>query len=125
MLPAVAGASWTASEVLPGGDIGEGGFEGALARLRRAAPWLSEQLAWRLMRNYGSRAYEILGESGSMQDMGELLGGDLTTREVDYLITKEWARAPEDVLWRRSKLGLHLNEAEKSAVADYVRKKVG
>ncbi|MFT9216077.1 MAG: glycerol-3-phosphate dehydrogenase [Acetobacter malorum] len=124
VLPVVAGASWTASEVLPGGDIGEGGFAGALARLRRAAPWLPEQLAWRLMRNYGSRAYEIIGESASMQDMGELLGGDLTTREVDYLIGKEWARAPEDVLWRRSKMGLHLNEAEKNAVADYVKKKV-
>ncbi|MCX2560443.1 glycerol-3-phosphate dehydrogenase [Acetobacter farinalis] len=124
VLPVVSGASWTASEALPGGDFGEGNFSDALARLRRAAPWLPEQLAWRLMRNYGSRAYEIVGASTSMQDMGELLGGDLTTREVDYLIEKEWARTPEDVLWRRSKLGLHLNEAEKNSVADYVRKKV-
>lgn len=124
VLPVVSGASWTASEALPGGDLGEGGFNGALARLRRAASWLPEQLAWRLMRNYGSRAYEIIGESTSMQDMGDILGGDLTTREVDYLIEKEWARAPEDVLWRRSKLSLHLNEEEKNSVADYVKKKI-
>lgn len=58
-----------------------------------------------------------------MTDLGEVLGGDLTTREVDYLIEREWARTAEDVLWRRSKLGLHLNEAEKTKVADYLKQK--
>ncbi|MFT9144150.1 MAG: glycerol-3-phosphate dehydrogenase, partial [Acetobacter orientalis] len=124
VLPAVAGKSWTANEVLPGGDIGDGGFDGALARLSRAAAWLPANLAWRLMRNYGSRAYEIIGEATSLQEMGTVLGGDLTTREVDYLIQREWARTAEDVLWRRSKLGLHLNEEEKRKVADYIEQKV-
>lgn len=123
VLPAVAGGSWTANEVLPGGDIGEGGFEAALGRLRRAAPWLAASLSWRLLRNYGSRTYEIIGEANAMTDLGEVLGGDLTTREVDYLIEREWARTAEDVLWRRSKLGLHLNEAEKTKVADYLKQK--
>lgn len=123
-LPAVGGQSWTAQEVLPGGDLGDGGFDQALARLRRTAPWLPEGLAWRLMRNYGSRTYEIIGEANSMQDMGEVLGGDLTAREVDYLISREWARTAEDVLWRRSKLGLHLNDAEKANVEAYVGKKL-
>ncbi|MBS0985147.1 glycerol-3-phosphate dehydrogenase [Acetobacter thailandicus] len=120
VLPAVAGRSWTAEKALPGGDIGEGGFTAALERLTRAAPWLPESLAWRLMRNYGSRAYEIIGDASSLDDMGELLGGDLTSREVDYLIEREWARSDEDVLWRRSKLGLHLNQAERQKVAAYV-----
>ncbi|KDE20408.1 glycerol-3-phosphate dehydrogenase [Acetobacter aceti 1023] len=124
VLPAVAGQSWTAQEVLPGGDMGDGGFDQALARLRRTAQWLPEGLAWRLMRNYGSRTYEIIGEANSMQDMGELLGGDLTSREVDYLISREWARTAEDVLWRRSKLGLHLSDAEKAKVDAYIGKKV-
>ncbi len=124
VLPAVGGQSWTAQEVLPGGDLGDGGFDQALARLRRTAPWLPEGLAWRLMRNYGSRTYEIIGEANSMQDMGEVLGGDLTSREVDYLISREWARTAEDVLWRRSKLGLHLNDAEKANVEAYVGKKL-
>ncbi len=124
VLPAVGGQSWTAQEVLPGGDLGDGGFDQALARLRRTAPWLPEGLAWRLMRNYGSRTYEIIGEANSMQDMGEVLGGDLTSREVDYLISREWARTAEDVLWRRSKLGLHLNDAEKANVDAYVGKKL-
>lgn len=124
VLPAVAGKSWTANEVLPGGDIGDGGFDAALARLSRAAAWLPANLAWRLMRNYGSRAYEIIGEATSLQGMGTVLGGDLTTREVDYLIQREWARTAEDVLWRRSKLGLHLNEEEKRKVADYIEQKV-
>lgn len=124
VLPAVGGQSWTAQEVLPGGDLGDGGFDQALARLRRTAPWLPEGLAWRLMRNYGSRTYEIIGEANSMQDMGDVLGGDLTSREVDYLISREWARTAEDVLWRRSKLGLHLNDAEKANVEAYVGKKL-
>ncbi|MFS8367723.1 glycerol-3-phosphate dehydrogenase [Acetobacter oryzifermentans] len=124
VLPAVGGESWTAQEVLPGGDLGDGGFDQALARLRRTAPWLPEGLAWRLMRNYGSRTYEIIGEANSMQDMGEVLGGDLTSREVDYLISREWARTAEDVLWRRSKLGLHLSDAEKANVEAYVGKKL-
>ncbi|WP_278367747.1 glycerol-3-phosphate dehydrogenase [Acetobacter orientalis] len=124
VLPAVAGKSWTANEVLPGGDIGDGGFDSALARFSRAAAWLPANLAWRLMRNYGSRAYEIIGEATSLQEMGTVLGGDLTTREVDYLIQREWARTAEDVLWRRSKLGLHLNEEEKRKVADYIEQKV-
>ncbi|MFT9068681.1 MAG: glycerol-3-phosphate dehydrogenase [Acetobacter orientalis] len=124
VLPAVAGKSWTANEVLPGGDIGDGGFDAALARLSRAAAWLPANLAWRLIRNYGSRAYEIIGEATSLQEMGTVLGGDLTTREVDYLIQREWARTAEDVLWRRSKLGLHLNEEEKRKVADYIEQKV-
>lgn len=124
VLPAVAGKSWTANEVLPGGDIGDGGFDAALARLSRAAAWLPANLAWRLIRNYGSRAYEIIGEATSLQEMGTVLGGDLTTREVDYLIQREWARTAEDVLWRRSKLGLHLNEEEKRKVADYIEQKI-
>lgn len=124
VLPTVGGQSWTAQEVLPGGDLGDGGFDQALARLRRTAPWLPEGLAWRLMRNYGSRTYEIIGEANSMQDMGEVLGGDLTSREVDYLISREWARTAEDVLWRRSKLGLHLSDAEKANVEAYVGKKL-
>ncbi|OUJ17654.1 glycerol-3-phosphate dehydrogenase [Acetobacter orientalis] len=124
VLPAVAGKSWTANKVLPGGDIGDGGFDAALARLSRAAAWLPANLAWRLMRNYGSRAYEIIGEATSLQEMGTVLGGDLTTREIDYLIQREWARTAEDVLWRRSKLGLHLNEEEKRKVADYIEQKV-
>lgn len=123
VLPAVAGVSWTATEVLPGGDIGEGGFDAALARLGRAAPWLPAATAWRLLRNYGSRVYEIIGEATSLKDLGEVLGGDLTTREVDYLIEREWARTGEDILWRRSKLGLHLSEAEKQKVSDYVQQK--
>ncbi|WP_408736737.1 glycerol-3-phosphate dehydrogenase [Acetobacter suratthaniensis] len=125
VLPAVSGQSWTANEVLPGGDIGEGGFGGALDRLSHAAPWLPEGLAWRLMRNYGSRAYEIIGDATSLDEMGLLADSDLGTREIDYLITHEWARTAEDVLWRRSKLGLHLDDAAKAEVEAYIRQKLG
>lgn len=125
VLPAVAGQSWTANEVLPGGDIGEGGFTAALDRLRRAASWLPEALAWRLMRNYGSRAYEIIGDATSLAELGLLPGCDLGTREIDYLITHEWARTAEDILWRRSKLGLHMDDTAKAGVETYMRQKLG
>ncbi|NHO54257.1 glycerol-3-phosphate dehydrogenase [Acetobacter estunensis] len=125
VLPAVAGHSWTADAALPGGDLGSGGFEAALNRFRATAPFLPLQLAWRLMRMYGTRAYDIVGNAKELADLGEDLGAGMTTAEVDYLIENEWARAPEDVLWRRSKIGLHMTQAERDRLAEYVHKKVG
>lgn len=125
VLPAVGGYSWTADAALPGGDLGAGGFEGALAQLRSSASFLPLQLAWRLMRSYGMRAYDIVGNAKELADLGEDLGQGMTTREVDYLIAQEWARKPEDVLWRRSKIGLHMTEAERNRVAAYMQQKLG
>ncbi|BCI66311.1 glycerol-3-phosphate dehydrogenase [Acetobacter aceti] len=125
VLPAVGGYSWTADAALPGGDLGTGGFEAALNRFRDAAPFLSLPLAWRLMRTYGMRAYDVVGTAKSLSDMGEDFGQGMTANEVDYLIANEWARAPEDVLWRRTKIGLHMTEEQRQRVGAYIKEKVG
>jgi glycerol-3-phosphate dehydrogenase len=98
--PAASGA-WTAGATLPGGDIGT--FETFLAGLIEAHPAIDPALLRRLARAYGSRAERILAPG-----LGLDLGGGLHAGEVDYLIREEWARTAEDILYRRSKLGLHL-----------------
>ncbi len=100
---------WTENVPLPGGDLGEGGFDGFLARFRAEHSWLPQHMAWRLVRNYGSKAKEIIGAARSCDDLGRHFGGDFYEAEARYLIDREWARSAEDILWRRSKLGLHLD----------------
>jgi glycerol-3-phosphate dehydrogenase len=96
---------WTASEVLPGGDIAP--FAGFLAGFQECYPWLPRALATRLAHAYGSRAKRILGSAASLADLGRDFGGGLTEAEAAYLVDQEWARTAEDILWRRSKMGLH------------------
>ncbi len=102
----VGGAAWTADKPLPGGDM-PGGFDPWFAQFQVRHPWLPEKLARRLARAYGNRADVILASATCVRDLGEDLGGGLTEAELAYLVAHEFARAPEDVLWRRSKLGLH------------------
>ena len=104
------GASWTGGSPLPGGDISDAAFDTFLEGQRRAYPWLPEALAWRYARNYGTRMGEIIGHSKSLDDLGEDLGGGIREAEMDYLSKAEWARGADDVLWRRSKLGLQVPE---------------
>jgi glycerol-3-phosphate dehydrogenase len=103
--------AWTSTAPLPGGDVGPGGpkaFEDALA-LSHA--WLPVELRRRLARSYGTRALELLGTASSMASLGEDLGAGLTERELRYLVDHEWARTAEDVLWRRTRLGLRADAA--------------
>ena len=103
---------------LPGGEFAPKDFEAQLRRFRGYAPHLSERSSWRLMRNYGLRAYEIA--TADAQGMGQMFGDTLSAREVDYLIDNEWARTAEDILWRRSRLGLFVNDADRAALQTYV-----
>jgi glycerol-3-phosphate dehydrogenase len=103
-----AGPSWTRGAVLPGGDLPELD-RAALARTLRADyPFLPQDLAFRLARSYGTRARQIIGTATSLAGLGEDFGAGLHQAEVDYLIATEWARDAQDILFRRSKLGLHL-----------------
>jgi glycerol-3-phosphate dehydrogenase len=99
---------WTATAPLPGGDIPGANFAAFLAQLRAEYPWLEERLALRLARAYGSRSRRVLGDALSPADLGEELLPGLHTSEVDYLRREEWAVTAEDILYRRSKLALHL-----------------
>ncbi|GAB6968648.1 glycerol-3-phosphate dehydrogenase [Komagataeibacter kakiaceti JCM 25156] len=120
-LPVLAAPGWTAQRVLPGGDLGVDGFEGAVSRLAARAPFLDPSLVWRLVRNYGSCATEIVGDARSMADMGAQFGAGLSAREVEYLITREWAQTAHDILWRRSRLGLHVTDEDAARLDAYLR----
>ncbi|WP_207485832.1 glycerol-3-phosphate dehydrogenase [Arenibaculum pallidiluteum] len=111
------GRPWTGGTPLPGGDIPNADFEGFLAGLQRRHPWLPPAMARRLARAYGTRAPLLLGEAADLADLGEHMGGDLYAAELEYGIRHEFVRTAEDFLWRRSKLGLHLDAAAREAVA--------
>ena len=106
-LPQGLAPSWTADTPLPGGAMPNADFDAWYAWFRSRAPFLPEPLAHRLARDYGTRALTILGDAASLVDLGEDFGAGLTRAEVDYLVANEWARQSDDILWRRSKLGLH------------------
>jgi len=98
--------SWTASAPLPGGDLPDGQTEIALDKFRQRWKFVPPHMLERLARTYGTRVELILADARSMADLGECFGGDLTAAEVSYLRDTEWAFTAEDVLWRRTKLGL-------------------
>jgi glycerol-3-phosphate dehydrogenase len=105
---------------LPGGDLAHDGIDAFVATSRRRWPFLSEAHATRLVRAYGTRIGRVLGSAASLADLGPNLGGDLTGAEVRYLMAHEWAQTADDVLWRRSKLGLRLNHSEREALTHFV-----
>ena len=102
------GVAWTAGAPLPGGDMPGADFDRFLEELGRRYPWVPAGLLRRLARAYGTRVTVMLGKATAMEDLGTPLGGDLYSAEVDYMVAHEFARTAEDVLWRRSKLGLHV-----------------
>ncbi len=116
----VEGKAWTASVALPGGDIPEGNFALFAHDLAAAHSFMPATLAYRLARAYGTRAQRILGTATTMAALGEDFGGGLTTAEVDYLVNEEFARTAEDILWRRSKLGLHVPPETSGKLARYL-----
>ena len=104
-------AGWTARAPLPGGEFAVDGIEGLEADLCRQYPFLSASHARRLVRSYGRRAQRVLGSASCLDDLGRQFGADLTEAEVRYLMDHEWAVSAEDVVWRRSKLGLRMSRA--------------
>ena len=104
--------AWSGSAPLPGGDLPGGDAAAFEASLRAGRPWLPAALARRLVRAYGTRVERILAGAGSLEELGRDFGGGLSEREVRYLAEHEWARCAEDILWRRSKLGLVLTPHE-------------
>ena len=114
------GGHWTETSTLPGGDFPATGYEALVDKVRRAYSALEAALIARLVRSYGTNAPVVLGDAQTVADLGEHFGAGLYAREVDYLMAREWALTAEDVLWRRSKLGLKLNEADKARLAAYM-----
>jgi glycerol-3-phosphate dehydrogenase len=111
---------WTANSTLPGGDFPVGGIGALVAETTGRWPFLGEPHARRLVRAYGRRADRILGDAKSMDDLGERFTGDLTGAEVRYLVENEWAQSADDILWRRSKLGLNATAAERNKLSRFI-----
>jgi glycerol-3-phosphate dehydrogenase len=115
------GKSWTAGARLPGGDFPVDGFSAEVDKLQAACPSCRPAHAKRLVRAYGTSARKIVDGIKSQADWGETFGGDLTEREVRYLAEHEWARSADDVLWRRSKLGLRVSQSDAVRLDDWMR----
>jgi glycerol-3-phosphate dehydrogenase len=115
------GEPWTATATLPGGDFPAASFASQVAAVLALCPDCGTPLATRLVRAYGSRARMIVEGTGGMAGLGLLFGADLSEREVAYLMRHEWARAAEDVLWRRSKLGLRVSAEDAERLEAWMR----
>ncbi len=112
--------NWTAPAVLPGGDFPWDAIGAVQDDLHRRYPFLSAASSRRLVRSYGTLAAGMLGDARDAADLGQCFGADLTEREVEWLKRTEWAHTAEDVLWRRSKLGLLITPTQAAAVDNYL-----
>ena len=119
------GAPWTRDAPLPGGDFAVDGVEGLVAELRGLHPFLSHDEAERLVAAYGTDASLLLKGARARADLGVDFGAGLSEREVRWMIDREFARDLDDIIWRRSKLGLDLTEAEARALAGWLAHNVG
>ena len=111
---------WTAKSPLPGGDMEVSAVVALTAELMRNYPFLAREHANRLAHAYGTRAARVLGNAKSAADLGVSFGATLTESEVRYLMTSEWAMTAEDIVWRRSKLGLRMSAAEIATLDDWI-----
>ena len=115
------GKPWTATQTLPGGDFTD---LGDLNRIyQQQYPWINTRSINRLLRTYGTRTQSFLNDAASSEALGIDFGHGLYQAEVDYVIANEWASCSADILWRRTKLGLHFTEEQQQVLSDYVASK--
>ena len=120
-----ASGPWTAGAPLPGGDFPVDGFETLVSELGAAFGFLTDVWARRLVRAYGTDAQAVMGDAASASDLGEDFGATLTQREVEWLMEREFARTAEDVVWRRSKLGLRMTQEQISRLDQWMSQRAG
>ncbi len=125
-----ASKPWTAGIALPGGDFPVDGAVNLIQKLRLNFPFLTVHWATRLIKAYGTDSFKILGDAKKEDDLGQSFGATLNEREVMWLIQNEYARCADDIVWRRSKLGLRLTMQEIEALdlwieRDCIQKKLG
>ena len=104
------GNAWTEKSSLPGGDIAVDGQIDLNTKLHKKYPFLTEETIKRLVRSYGTISFDIFGGAENLESLGEHFGSGLYEREVNYLIQEEWSRTSDDILFRRSKLGLSFSK---------------
>jgi len=116
----VHGVPWTADAPLPGGDLPDGDIDAFMRRLQQDKPFLPAALVKRLAKSYGTRALNFLDGARSLDDLGRDFGAGLTRAEIDYLADQEWARTADDILWRRTKLGLRVSPGAAADIDQYL-----
>ncbi len=118
LLP-VTSAAWSRQgHPLPGGDCHD--LAAYQRKLQEKHPYLPNAMAWRLIHSYGTRVMQVLGQAHALKDLGKHFGADLYQAEVDYLREQEWAVKAEDILWRRSKLGLRVTASDEARLTSYL-----
>ncbi|MEA2841153.1 MAG: glycerol-3-phosphate dehydrogenase [Methylobacteriaceae bacterium] len=120
--PEMSGA-WTGDAPLPGGDMPGGDLEAYISDFAVRHAYLPPDTARRLVRTYGTRAGEVIGDAKSPSALGRDFGAGLSEAEIRFLVETEWAKSAEDVLWRRSKLGLHVGAGAEEAIDAVVAEK--
>jgi glycerol-3-phosphate dehydrogenase len=103
---------WTAQSTLPGGEFPPDAFDSRTDEAMQRWPFLSRSHARRLLHAYGLRMAQFLKDARGINDLGQVVAGDLTEAEVRYLVENEWAETADDVLWRRSKIGLYASKEQ-------------
>lgn len=111
---------WTADAALPGGDVASGDVSGLIDGTQARWPFLPPDITRRLVVSYGTLSAAILDGASTRDDLGPSFGDGLLGREVDYLMNREWARFADDVLWRRSSLGLTISAGDRDALAAFM-----
>lgn len=114
------GRPWTAETPLPGGDMPPGGFDGLLNSLTKHYGSLDPDIVAQIARRHGALTGDVLGDATETGDLGQHLGAGLYEREVLYMKNHEWARTAEDILWRRSKTGVHLSSDQRDSAAQAI-----
>jgi glycerol-3-phosphate dehydrogenase len=116
---------WTAAAPLPGGDFAPAQFAARLEQALGSWPFLAPGEMRRLFCAYGTRLDRVLGSARSREDIAPFFGPELSGAEVRYLMSQEWAETADDVLWRRTKLGLTVTKAEQEALARFMANETG
>ena len=114
------GSPWTAGVALPGGDFPVDGVAALRAKVQAAYPFLTPAHVARLVRTYGTESFALLHDAQTAADLGPDFGATLTGAEVDWLTQHEYARTADDILWRRTKLGLHLDADQRAGLSAYL-----
>lgn len=117
------GGNWTETEILPGGDFHPSEFSKQVHKLQNVCSCLDHRHTTRLVRNYGTRAFAVVDGVQEKSDLGQCFGSDLYEVEINYLIQHEWAMTAEDVLWRRSNLGLFFTTEQVQALEGWMQEK--
>lgn len=119
-----AGPAWTQNTPLPGGDLGAQTFDEFYHDLQKQYSFLPSQMLLRMAKQYGTRIHLVLSEVHSLNDLGHHFEKDCYAHELEYLVQQEWAKTPEDMLFRRSKWGLHLSQAAQQKIKTWLEQKM-